>query len=452
MFYFRCAKRTLKDKVSSPKEEDHFANLMHVNKYSPALSLSASPKMYSEFSPATSFDEKSLSPNNYLHNYKFSSTVITPDNISENLENYSTEYDNFSNNNISPAEKTFRTLIECQHKTKYSVSPDMDSTINNHFSSNNTVETQTFTDTLLNPISNRNITPSPVNNELKSFSPFDNNYTKLTNSIRNSHTPIIETQQEAKYSFSPNSGLFDDILSSTGKVLSTITVDKIHSSTVCDITDVPIPDDIAAIERDAFYSERISPNKIHDTFRTETYTNEDILRIKLEPTLSELDDFILNRLTPEQPLLRKPKTPTYADQNLNVDNYKTFQAFSTTKSSESLLANYLYNEHLSDVSNNNIAKEYVITTAVEKDEKDNSFTNDISSSVIVDKKEDSPFISKVDENSTCSKSTVRKVWNNIKNIPVHYHAIILCLFLILYNIFYNLYKQKVLDNSKETIK
>lgn len=106
-------------------------------------------------------------------------------------------------------------------------------------------------------------------------------------------------------------GLFSDIRSTDGKLLSKVTVDQIYRSTRHDVTDSPsnIPGND-------------SRNYVDDIVKTETITNEDVIKVKFTPVPPELD-------TP--PLLRTP--PSLQKDQINApieyikDNFEDLQSY-----------------------------------------------------------------------------------------------------------------------------
>ncbi|KPI97978.1 Zonadhesin [Papilio xuthus] len=91
-------------------------------------------------------------------------------------------------------------------------------------------------------------------------------------------------------------GLFSDIRSSDGKLLSKVTVDRMHSSTRRDVVDTPHVSETS----DAFGNK----DYVDDIVKTETITNEDVFKVKFTPVSFELDG-------PQQATksLERPRTP-----------------------------------------------------------------------------------------------------------------------------------------------
>lgn len=276
--------------------------------------------------------------------------------------------------------------------------------------------------------------------------------------------------------FQSDRGIFSDILSSTGKVLSTVTVDTIHSSTVCDITDVPYTDDIDAIEDDALYSDRVTPKTICDTLRTETYTNEDILRIKLEPTLTEFDDYLQGRFTPNNNLL-KCLTPTlishktdyktssskntpdifYKDyENNSGIIYKSDIVVEESSTLPQVMVNeshYLVKTILHDFSALNNAEETREVFTKNVDVKNENVV-EVAKPAYVN--QDSPVVNHVDLEPVNNlvkiqppQSKMNKLKTLILNLPIHYHAAIICFLLVMYNVLINIYVQHKMNNSNK---
>ncbi|XP_077285691.1 Z band alternatively spliced PDZ-motif protein 52 isoform X2 [Arctopsyche grandis] len=289
-----------------------------------------------------------------------------------------------------------------------------------------------------------------------------------------------ETTDFTNMNISPNfqsdRGIFSDILSTTGKVLGTVTMDTIHSSTVCDITDTPITDDLTAIENDALYSDGgITPKSICDTMRTETYTNEDVLRIKLAPTLIEFDEYLLGRNTPNiDNTFMKCLTPSLVSQTITYESNsrrttpEIFHRYGENNSSGIIYKSDVVVEESSSLPlfMMNNSKEYTIKTMLNnlsvtdnlKEVEENSIQKQINE---IDIKSDHTKTEQVINHNTqtenrsetkpttskaknqVSQSKISKLKSTILNMPIHYHAAIICFFLVLYNVLFNIYKQNV---------
>ncbi|KPJ11302.1 Zonadhesin [Papilio machaon] len=92
-------------------------------------------------------------------------------------------------------------------------------------------------------------------------------------------------------------GLFSDIRSSDGKLLSKVTVDRMHSSTRRDVVDTPHVSETSDALGNKDY--------VDDIVKTETITNEDVFKVKFTPVSYELDG-------PQQATklsLERPRTP-----------------------------------------------------------------------------------------------------------------------------------------------
>lgn len=249
--------------------------------------------------------------------------------------------------------------------------------------------------------------------------------------------------------FQSDRGIFSDILSPTGKVLSTVTVDTIHSSTFCDITDSPYTEDIEAIEDDALYTDGVAPKSICDTMRTETYTNEDILRIKLEPTLMEFDDYLQSRFTPNN--LLKCLTPTISHKTDYTSSKHTPDMFydpgimyksDIVVEESSTLPQVMVNE-----------SHYLVKTILHDFSTFNSEENEVKKENVVEvskpdySNHNEPVVHHVEPLPTVlvkkqkPQTRIDKVKTFVANLPMHYHAAIICFFLVMYNVLFNLYVQ-----------
>lgn len=92
-------------------------------------------------------------------------------------------------------------------------------------------------------------------------------------------------------------GLFSDIRSSDGKLLSKVTVDRMHSSTRRDVVDTPHVSESSDAHGNKDY--------VDDIVKTETITNEDVFKVKFTPVSFELDG-------PQQAtklIIERPRTP-----------------------------------------------------------------------------------------------------------------------------------------------
>lgn len=276
-----------------------------------------------------------------------------------------------------------------------------------------------------------------------------------------------------------NSGIFDDILSPSGKVLSTVTVDAVHSSTYCDVTDVPMTDDIHAIENDALKTDVNFPLSVTDTFRTETFTNEDILKIKLTPTLMEFDDYLFGKLSPSQECNRS-LTPLFTNRE------HLFTQDFTNQSDRPLTPLFTNQDHLftQDFTNQSITQNIIYKSDVvveetnllaqhREDEKvdfiESQFTTVACNTNTSAKHEDIPkqsVYTNKEISSQGSRQTVKdfpstltqvkkstkntSLYSQFLNMPAHYHAGIICFLLVAYNIIFNIYKQYNNQNAIRT--
>lgn len=131
-------------------------------------------------------------------------------------------------------------------------------------------------------------------------------------------TPSPQRTRKLETPLHFDGGLFSDIRSADGKLLSKVTVDRLHSSTRHDVTDSP-----------SVY-ESIGPhgNKdyVNDVLKTETITNEDVIKVKFTPVPPEIDSPRL--LTPSQFHATRTKSPI---QYLK-DNFEDLQSYKMVSS------------------------------------------------------------------------------------------------------------------------
>lgn len=313
-------------------------------------------------------------------------------------------------------------------------------------------------------------------------------------------------------------GLFSDIRSADGKLLSKVTIDRVHSSTCHDVTDEP----------SVYESTGLNGNKdfVDDLVKTETITNEDVIKVKFTPIPPELDSPRL--LTPSQFVqvqtnivkptveyikdnfedlqsykivssLYKEKKIESGQQNLRERSFDTLSVTEPVKRAHSPLANFLVSEQLTKIDNylkeslnacstgdtkGRSTPAFVMTAEETKwetagtqrnelyEEKgylcENSSTNFPEALIGLGNQQNGDTTSvhhaeTVIRNSETSlqedvirrKSKVNSVkdiqpgvLSAIYNMPIHYHAAILCFLLIVYNLVYQYIKHNCHGNKK----
>ncbi|CAG5027366.1 unnamed protein product [Parnassius apollo] len=303
-------------------------------------------------------------------------------------------------------------------------------------------------------------------------------------------------------------GLFSDIRSSDGKLLSKVTVDRVHSSTRCDVIDSPGITELVSINGNKDY--------VDDIVKTETITNEDVIKVKFTPVLPELEG---PQLTPKLTLNRQTTTVKLIDNNFedlqsyklvnslfkensnnnsnNIDNRAKnadnigVEVDGSKKRAHSPLANFLVSEQLTKIDNylqeslnvcseSNLNENSKSITEVAKGEtkliheeiqqskidqeilshSKNSLDKVLNSDGDAQKtnyhvKELSNISSPIDKIPEKSKSRLNSVKEKqlgiisaIYNMPMHYHAAILCFLLIVYNLIYQYIKHNCYGYKK----
>ncbi|RVE40607.1 hypothetical protein evm_014743 [Chilo suppressalis] len=131
-------------------------------------------------------------------------------------------------------------------------------------------------------------------------------------------TPSPQRTRKLETPLHFDGGLFSDIRSKDGKLLSKVTVDRLHSSTRHDITDSP-----SVFESIGSHGNR---DYVNDVVKTETITNEDVIKVKFTPVPPEIDSPRL--LTPSQFHVSKTKTPV----EYLKDDYEDLQSYKIVSS------------------------------------------------------------------------------------------------------------------------
>ncbi|OWR55177.1 hypothetical protein KGM_202448 [Danaus plexippus plexippus] len=299
-------------------------------------------------------------------------------------------------------------------------------------------------------------------------------------------------------------GLFSDIRSTDGKLLSKVTVDRVSSSTRRDVIDTP----------HVFETEDGFGNKgfVDDIVKTEKVTNEDIIKVKFTPVRRELDsipswsigsgseykpaarvDYLNNDYEDLQSYkivnsLCKQKISdhleTETDKEMLVANVSTDRGHSP-------LANFVISDHLVKIENylqesldicsetkslaearltpeiistsSKPEKESVREDVVSEDHKhqyeapasNNDITNpvksyqtnEVSCNHEVDTKDQKESYHKKSKLNSV-KTTKQGLITAMYNMPMHYHAAMICFVLVVYNLFHQYVKQNFDGNNR----
>lgn len=279
-----------------------------------------------------------------------------------------------------------------------------------------------------------------------------------------------------------------------GKLLSKVTVDRVHSSLRCDVTDSPSLDIHRTVGPEG------SRDYVDDILKTETVTNEDVIKIKFTPVPAELltsrsftpkavpqfeyikDNFedlhsykivnmmckenkidsykmkeesvenvLYNELPPRTysplPNLEVPeqlrKIESYLQESLNACSDKRQEDIFTCK--QAAVEGEIHQtkikedfqifkeEQNGEVSTQSSTKQYSYQNEVSTSAYPTTPINE-TKSYISNKTEVKSKRGSVQENN-CS------IWRAIYNMPIHYHAGILCVILIVYNLIYQYIKE-----------
>ncbi|KAH9644311.1 hypothetical protein HF086_003810 [Spodoptera exigua] len=127
------------------------------------------------------------------------------------------------------------------------------------------------------------------------------------------NTPSPQRTRKLETPLHFDGGLFSDIRSTDGKLLSKVTVDRVQQSSRHDITDSP------SVFTDG-------KNYVDDIVKTETITNENVITVKFTPVPPELDSPRL--LTPSQMYKTRQKTPV----EYIKDNFEDLQSYKIVSS------------------------------------------------------------------------------------------------------------------------
>ncbi|CAH0407657.1 unnamed protein product [Chilo suppressalis] len=312
-------------------------------------------------------------------------------------------------------------------------------------------------------------------------------------------TPSPQRTRKLETPLHFDGGLFSDIRSKDGKLLSKVTVDRLHSSTRHDITDSP-----SVFESIGSHGNR---DYVNDVVKTETITNEDVIKVKFTPVPPEIDSPRL--LTPSQFHVSKTKTPVeyLKDDYEDLQSYKIVSSlckekqFETDitkikeksfdhmvaseplKRSHSPLANFLVPKQMTKIDTylqesldaclpsedrkliTPIHVKLEGDTTLESKEtlkretKEETYTMESFGSYQVERKVNTyqtvsevthnPDISAKPTDEIVSKNIIKinsvkenqGVLRAIYNMPIHYHAAILCFILIVYNLIFQYIKK-----------
>nr|XP_049703022.1 uncharacterized protein LOC126055982 [Helicoverpa armigera] len=127
------------------------------------------------------------------------------------------------------------------------------------------------------------------------------------------NTPSPQRTRKLETPLHFDGGLFSDIRSTDGKLLSKVTVDRVQKSSRHDITDSP------SVVTDGH-------NYVDDIVKTETITNENVITVKFTPVAPELDSPRL--LTPSQMYRAQQKSPV----EYLKDNFEDLQSYKIVNS------------------------------------------------------------------------------------------------------------------------
>lgn len=351
-------------------------------------------------------------------------------------------------------------------------------------------------------------------------------------------TPSPQRTRKLETPLHFDGGLFSDIRSTDGKLLSKVTVDRVQNSVRHDTTDSP-----TIITK--------GNNYINDIVKTETITNENVITVKFTPVPPELDSPRL--LTPSQMYRIQQKSPveyikdTYEDLqsykivnslckdklfdkdnlqpiyngdknsfdnpvvlvhslskenvfdkdslepelNLEGKNFDKPHVFEPIERAHSPLANLLISEQLTKIDHylqesevcsgvkdrftptpdftKEGVTEHLIHTTIEGKQEENVVESKSTKNLISDEPKKTFNTREEDKLSTnetitneisLTKDTKKSlskvnsvsdrkpgVLSAIYNMPIHYHAAILCFLLIIYNLIYQYVKQNSLGNK-----
>lgn len=304
-------------------------------------------------------------------------------------------------------------------------------------------------------------------------------------------------------------GLFSDIRSADGKLLSKVTVDSVHSTSRCDVIDSPNVSESFAVDPQG------NRDYVGNIVKTESITNEDVIKIKFTPVPAELstprtitpvltqkpipyikDNFedlqsykMVSMMCKEKKLASsdkstdsvsylqpRPQTPIMFMENKMTSNLEMREKhvedlhFQQQPRPHTPLANLEVAEQLSKInsylqesldacSGGNQESRSVSRTSAGRGETKESTINE-ERRILEEKHLDN--INKTYQEASTSATPIQdeksakyemksklnsvevktqSVWKSIYNMPIHYHAAILCFILIIYNLIYQYIKE-----------
>lgn len=138
-------------------------------------------------------------------------------------------------------------------------------------------------------------------------------------------------------------GLFSDIRSTDGKLLSKVTVDRVLRSTHHDVTDSP--------SIDVHHDEK---NYVDDIIKTEKITNEDVITVKFTPVQRELESPYLFTSLQTNPARDRTPVEYLKDDFKDLESYKIVNSLCKTNLFETQKTG---NDKLSFIDTNKSMKE-----------------------------------------------------------------------------------------------
>ncbi|CAG9560254.1 unnamed protein product [Danaus chrysippus] len=311
--------------------------------------------------------------------------------------------------------------------------------------------------------------------------------------------PIRTRKLETPLHF--DGGLFSDIRSTDGKLLSKVTVDRVSSSTRRDVIETP-----HVLHTEDGFGNR---DFVDDIVKTEKVTNEDIIKVKFTPVRRELDslpslpswsisngsefkptsrvDYLNNDYEDLQSykIVNSLCKQTISDHLETETDKEMLVANVPTDRGHSPLANFVISDHLIKIENYlqesldicsetkslaeaRLTPEIISTSSKSEkesvreeigfeDHKDQykasasntdtispvkSYqTNDVSyyHDDIKDQTENHHKKSKLNSVKTTKPGIITAIYN----MPMHYHAAMICFLLIVYNLFHQYIKQNI---------
>lgn len=174
------------------------------------------------------------------------------------------------------------------------------------------------------------------------------------------NTPSPQRTRKLETPLHFDGGLFSDIRSTDGKLLSKVTVDRVQRSSRHDITDSP------SVFTDG-------NTVVDDIVKTETITNENVITVKFTPVPPELDSPRL--LTPSQIHKSRQKSPVeYIKDNFeDLQSYKIVSSVCKEKLFEKDNLEPVFNESRSSEIRNVFVNSICQDKSLEKDSLESAF-------------------------------------------------------------------------------